>query len=143
MRSKAKYVTICVLALLILGLSAYIIFIYVSHSVSLKLWKPCVPDEETAIGLAQIACRTCLGKDVEKEAFVAVHGSHEFGDEWQVYIKTKYDFDKDFYKDSIITNDSGVFINSQDGTIIRFMITSNAIDEYYELKELYQTAGGQ
>lgn len=140
---KVKYAIICFLSSLILVMIAYIAAIYIYHPVSLKLWKPCVPDEEAAIGFAQIACRTCLGVDVEKDAFVAVRGRHEFGDEWQVYIKTKYDFDKELYKDYIITNDSGVFINSQDGTIMRFMINRDAIEEYYALKELDSIDGGQ
>lgn len=137
-KKKVKYVIIYVLSSLILGMLVHITTLYISQPTMVTLWKPCVPDEETAIKLAQIACKSYWGIDVEAEAFVAVHGDHEFIDEWQVRLKNNYDFNKELYKNHIISNDSGVFINTQDGTIKRFMIYDNEITSYYELKELYQ-----
>lgn len=137
-RRKIKYAIICFLFSLILVMIAYVAAIYIYHPVSLMLWKPCISDEEAAIRLAQIACRAYFDTDVEKEAFVAVHGRHGFRDEWQVYIKSKYDFNKEFYENYIITNDSGVFINSQDGTVKMVQVNDSDIAVYYELKGLYQ-----
>ncbi|HIU56433.1 MAG TPA: hypothetical protein IAA61_01305 [Candidatus Ornithomonoglobus merdipullorum] len=137
-KQTVKYVIICILSSLILGMLVHITALYVSHPVAVKLWRPCVPNEETAIRLAQIACKSYWNIDIEKDAFVAIHGNHEFNDEWQIRLKNDYDFNEDLYKGHIISNDSGVFINTQDGTIKRFMIYDNEITSYYELKELYQ-----
>lgn len=137
-KKKIKYVIICILLSLISGMIVYITELYISHPVSLKLLQPCVPDEDTAISLAQTACKSYLDIDIEKEAFIAVHGKDVFGDGWQVRLKNKYDFNKELYKNHIVSDDSGVFINSQDGTIQLFMISDDSINEYYELKNMYQ-----
>lgn len=137
-KKKVKYAIIYILSLLIFSMIVHITVLYISHPISVKLWKSCIPNEETAVRLAQIACKSYWDIDIEKEAFVAVHGNHEFSDEWQVRLKNNYDFNKELYKNHIISNDSGVFINTQDGTIKRFMIYDNEITSYYELKELYQ-----
>ena len=108
------------------------------HPTALTLWRPCVPDEESAIRLAQIVCKSYYGIDVEADAFVAIHWDYEFTDIWQVRLKKDYDFNAKLYEGLIISDESGVFINSQDGTVTNVLINDRDITEYYELKSQYQ-----
>ena len=133
-KKKVKSVIIYMLSLVIFGMLVYITVLYITDPVAVKLWKPCIPDEEAAVRLAQIAVRSYYDIDIEKEAFVAVNGNYNFGNEWQVRLKNVSDFNKNY----IVSDDSGVFINAQDGTIDRFMIPDSYITSYYELKELYE-----
>lgn len=100
-KKKVKSVIIYMLSLVIFGMLVYITVLYITDPVAVKLWKPCIPDEEAAV-------RSYYDIDIEKEGFVAVNGNYNFGNEWQVRLKNVSDFNKNY----IVSDDSGVFINA-------------------------------
>lgn len=136
-KKKVKSVIIYMLSLVIFGMLVYITVLYITDPIVVKLWKPCIPDEEAAVRLAQIVCKSYWGIDVEADAFVAIHWNYEFNDSWQVRLKKEYDFNTEIYEGFIISDESGVFISSQDGTVTMVRISDSDIEEYYELKSQY------
>lgn len=135
---KKVKITVLIILSIIINMLIYIALLYILHPTALTLWRPCVPDEEAAIRLAQIVCKSYWGIDVEADAFVAIHWDHEFTDSWQVRLKKDYDFNAELYEGLIISDESGVFINSQDGTVTSVWIDDSDITEYYELKSQNQ-----
>ena len=141
MKKQTKYIIIYILMVLVLSMTAHIVTLYISQPTVTALWKPCVPNEESAIKIAQIICKAYWDIEIEEEAFIAVCGKYNFNFEWQVRLKKEYDFNKKIDENYIVSDDSGIFINAQDGTISRVMIYKDDIDSYYELKRLYQRNG--
>lgn len=122
-----KNIIICFLAVLSLGLGGYITAIYHTQPTLVALWEPCVPDEETAIGIAQAIYKSKTGYELEKDAFKVYGGD----DEWQVTLEQYVPEGKFLGCDT-----SGVYINKQDGTITQAWLSKKDVEEYLSWKGL-------
>lgn len=127
---KIKNPIICVLSAIILVLCGYIVQIYMSQPTLVTLWKPCVPDKEAAIEIAQVVFKVYTGFEIDKNDFAVVADKET----WHVHLKNK----EDFGEPVIANDDSGVTINKQDGTITRVVATEGMVEDFFKLKAMYE-----
>lgn len=128
--SNVKNFIICMLSAVILVLGGYIVQMYLAQPTLVALWKPCVPDEETAIEIAQVMFKVYTGYELDKDDFAVVSGDTQ----WQVHLKNEADFGEP----GIVDDDSGVTINKQDGTIISVHDSAGSVECYFKLKAKYE-----
>lgn len=130
MSNKIKNYIISILALLLLISICYIIQIYKHNPINVCLFNPCVNNEETAITITKAIIEEKYDYTFDMDDFVACEDVYN----WQVHLKNEEDFDERV----IVNDDSGVYINKQNGTIERIFIYEKDIEKYFKLKESMQ-----
>ncbi len=134
MKNKTQNIVICILIFVSIILGIYIFLITVRMSDRSVNWEICVPDGDTAVDIAQIVCKSYTDIDVEAEAFVPEYDAEQ--DIWKVRLKCECDFDDTH--NSWFKREHAVYIEGGDATVLKASINKKAIEEYYEIKALYE-----
>ena len=110
------------IAVVVLGIYTFLIIMRMDNSNGVNR-KPCVPDANTAVSIAQVVCKSYTDIDVEAEAFFAEY--NEKNGIWKVSLKSDGDFMDD--NANILHRGHAIYIEREDATVIEVSITADDI----------------
>lgn len=134
MHKVKQYLFIFILAVIVVTLGIYIALINARSDSDGICLKRSVPNSDAAVSIAQLVCKSYTDIDVEAEAFVPEYDAEQ--DIWKVRLKSERDFDDTH--NSWFKREHAVYIEGGDATVLKASINKKAIEEYYELKALYE-----
>ena len=131
MRNEIKNIVIFILSIFICLLSINTAWLLIERP--RPVWplinlKDTVPDEETAVKMAQVIYKMATDIDFETSEFKCIKCENN---EWNVYLR---DY-KEEAGEYVVMGERGIYINKTFGTLVQINISESAVQSYLQQKE--------